>query len=30
MSTAVKKDAGGLVDKVYMFNINSDNSKCVK
>ena len=30
MSTAVKKDAGGLVDKVYMFNINSDNSKMCK
>ena len=30
ISTAVKKDAGGLVDKVYMFNTNSDNNKLCK
>ena len=30
MSLAVKKDAGGLVDKVYMFNTNSDNNKLCK
>ena len=30
MSTAVKKDGGGLVDKVYMFNTNSDNNKLCK
>ena len=30
MSVAVKKDAGGLVDKVYMFNTNSDNNKLCK
>ena len=29
-STSVKKDGGGLVDKVYMFNTNSDNSKLCK
>ena len=30
ISTSVKKDGGGLVDKVYMFNTNSDNSKMCK
>ena len=30
ISTAVKKDAGGLVDKVYMCNTNSDNQKLCK
>ncbi len=30
ISTAVKKDAGGLVDKVYLFNTNSDNNKLCK
>ena len=29
-SVGVKKDGGGLVDKVYMFNTNSDNSKMCK
>ena len=29
-SIAVKKDAGGLVDKVYLFNTNSDNQRMVK
>ena len=29
-SVAVKKDAGGFVDKVFMFNTNSDNNKLVK
>jgi DNA-directed RNA polymerase II subunit RPB2 len=30
ISSAVKKDAGGLVDKVFMFNTNSDNNKMCK
>ncbi len=30
VSTAVKKDGGGLVDKVYVFNTNSDNQKLCK
>ena len=30
ISISVKKDAGGLVDKVYMFNTNSDNNKLCK
>jgi DNA-directed RNA polymerase II subunit RPB2 len=29
-SVAVKKDAGGFVDKVFMFNTNSDNNKMAK
>lgn len=29
-SIAVKKDSGGLVDKVYIFNTNSDNHKLCK
>ncbi len=30
ISTGIKKEGGGLVDKVYMFNTNSDNSKMCK
>jgi len=30
ISTGVKKDGGGLVDKVYMFNTNSNNNKMCK
>ena len=29
-SLAVKKDGGGLVDKVYLFNTNSDNHRMAK
>ena len=29
-SMAVKKDAGGLVDKVYLFSTNSDNHRMCK